>query len=77
MPYDEEKGKNREDLWELWSFNFILCPKSSVLSRGCIEWVGEVQIIENISKPKFPEKSNISEFLTGFQRHLWDISAPA
>jgi hypothetical protein len=77
MPYDEEKKEKSWRSLMIKEFLFYLSPRSSVLSRGCIGWVGEVQNIKIYLQTKVPRKTDISEFLTGFQKLLSDRSDPA
>jgi hypothetical protein len=61
MAYHEEKGKSREDLLRIKEFLIYLSHRSSVLLRGCIGWVGEVQIVKIYPQRKVPS-------VTG---HIW------
>jgi hypothetical protein len=47
MAYDEEKEKSHKDLWGLKNFYFICVIRAPYYQEECIEWVAEVQNIEN------------------------------
>jgi hypothetical protein len=49
MAYNEEKGKSHEHLWGLGRLYFMFVLGALYYQGGCIEWVGEVQIIEILS----------------------------
>jgi hypothetical protein len=57
MAYDEEKGEKSRRSLRIMKFLFYLCPRSSVLSRGCIGWVGEVRNVETYPQTKLPRKT--------------------
>jgi hypothetical protein len=62
-------------IFEDYGVLFYLSPRSSVLSRGCIGWINEVQIIEIYPQTESPRKIGqiwvsdlIPESLSG---HVW------
>jgi hypothetical protein len=89
MAYNEEKEKSCEDLWGLGRFYLICVLGAPYYQGGYIEWVGEVQIIENlfliqlarklrtylVSRPGSSQPS-ISGLCAGLHRRLSDMFGP-
>jgi hypothetical protein len=76
MGYNEETGKGHEDSLELRILYFIWVLGAPYYQRGCIGWIGEVQIIKIYPQTKNPKKSRLIQVSDRIPESLSDMSAP-
>jgi hypothetical protein len=70
MPYDKEKGKSHEDLWELKSFILFKSYELRTIKGDALDELVKCKISKSILLPKSPVRPDICNSLAGFQR-LW------